>query len=167
MELAWWELCNWHCACICWMIQKDKNNPINTIFLCLYKTNYGIENYLNYISKPKFRIALSKLRASSHDLEIERGRYVRPKLNLNDRLCMSCHVIEDEEHFVTGCINNLDMRESLFNKIATKEPSFANLSNQEKFIYLMSCNDRQILTWFGKFLHNSFQTRNLRTILRS
>ena len=80
---------------------------------------------------------------------------------------MSCHVIEDEEHFVTGCINNLDMRESLFNKIATKEPWFANLSNREKFIYLMSCNDRQILTWFGKFLHNSFQTRNLRTILRS
>ena len=68
----------------------------------LYKMNFGTENYLNYISKPKFRIALSKLRASSHDLEIERGRYVRPKLNLSDRLCMSCHVIEDEEHFVTG-----------------------------------------------------------------
>ena len=133
----------------------------------LYKTNFGIKNYLNYISKPKFRIALSKLRASSHDLEIERGRYIRPKLNLNERLCMSCHVIEDEEHFVTVCINNLDMRETLFNKIATKELSFANLSNREKFIYLMSCNDRQILTWFGKFLHNSFQTRNLRTILRS
>ena len=133
----------------------------------LYKMNFGTENYLNYISKPKFRIALSKLRASSHDLEIERGRYVRPKLYLSERLCMSCHVIEDEEHFVTGCINNLDMRESLFNKIATKEPSFANLSNREKFIYLMSCNDRQILSWFGEFLHNSFQTRNLRTILRS
>ena len=77
------------------------------------------------------------------------------------------HVIEDEEHFVIVCTNNLDMRETMFNKIATKEPSFANLSNREKFIYLMSCNDRQILTWFGKFLYNSFQTRNLRTILRS
>ena len=72
----------------------------------LYKTNFGIENYLKYISTPTFRIALSKLRASSHDLEIERGRYVRPKLNFNKRLCMSCHAIEDEEHFVTVCINN-------------------------------------------------------------
>ena len=80
---------------------------------------------------------------------------------------MSCHVIEDEEHFVTVCINNFGMRVTLFNKIATKEPSFANLSNREKFIYLISCNGRQILTWLGKFLHNSFQTRNLRTILRS
>ena len=98
----------------------------------LYKTKFGIENYLKYISKPKFRIALSKLRASSHDLEIERGRYVRPKMNLYERLCISCHVIEDEEHFGAGCINNLDMHESLSNEIATKEPSFANLSNREK-----------------------------------
>ena len=80
---------------------------------------------------------------------------------------MSCHVIEGEEHFVAGGINNLDMRESLFNKIAKKEPSFANLSNRDKFIYLMLCNDSQILTRFGKLLHNSFQTRNSRTILRS
>ena len=34
--------------------------------------------------------------------------------------------------------------------IAMKEPSFANFSNREKCIYLMSCNDRQILTSFGK-----------------
>ena len=74
---------------------------------------------------------------------------------------------EDEEHVVTVYINNLDMGETLFKKIAKKEPSFANLSNREKLIYLMSCIDRQILTWFGKFLQNSFQTRNLRTILRS
>ena len=45
---------------------------------------------------------------------------------------MSCHVIEDEEHFVTGRKNDLDMRESLFNKTAMKEPSFANLSNRKK-----------------------------------
>ena len=110
---------------------------------------------------------MSRLRASSHDLEIELGRFVRPELNLNEPLCMSYYVIEEEEHFVTGCINNLDMRESLFNKIAMKESSFANLSNREKIIYLMSCNGRQISSWFGKFLHNSFQTHNLRTILRS
>ena len=40
----------------------------------LYKMNFGTECYLKHISKPKFRIALSKLRASSHDLEVERGR---------------------------------------------------------------------------------------------
>ena len=123
--------------------------------------NVGIENYLKYISKSKFRIAFSKLRASSHDLEIERGRCVRPKLKLDERRCMSCHAIEDEEHYVTGCINNLDMCKFMCNKIAMEEPSFVNLSIK-KNINLMSFNGRQILTWFGKFLYNPFQT-----ILRS
>ena len=38
-----------------------------------------------------------------------------------------------------------------------------HLNNREKFIFLMSCKDRQILTWFGKFLHKSFITRNMKT----
>ena len=64
--------------------------------------------------KTKFRIALSKLKASSHDLEVERGRYVRPKLDINERLCSLCHVIGDEEHFVTDCVNKKELRKSFF-----------------------------------------------------
>ena len=78
----------------------------------LYKMNFGTECYLKHI-KPIFRIVLSKLRASSHDLEVERGRYVRPKLDITERPCSSCHVIGDEEHFVTDCVNNREMRQSL------------------------------------------------------
>ena len=80
-----------------------ESSILRTYSLC--KTNFGIEKYMKYISKPECVIAFSKLRASLHDLEIERGCYVRPKRNLNERLCMACHVIE-QEHFVTGCINN-------------------------------------------------------------
>ena len=47
-------------------------------------------------------------------------------------------------------------------KIVTKEPSFAKLPNREKCIFY---NERQILTWFGKFLHYSFEPRNLRTVI--
>ena len=72
--------------------------------------------YLKHLSKPKFRRALSKLRASSHYLEVERGGYVRPKLDITERLCISCHVIEDEEQFVTDCVNNREMRKSFFEK---------------------------------------------------
>ena len=78
--------------------------------------NFGTECYLKHISKPKFKIALPKLRASSHDLKVEWGRYVRPKLDINERLCISCHVIEDEEHFVTDFVNNREMRKSFFEK---------------------------------------------------
>ena len=92
-----------------------------------YKLNFGTECYLEHISKPKFRIALSKLRASSHDLEIEWGWYVRPILGINERLCISYHVIEEvEEHFVADCVNNRQMRKLFFEKITLRELGFAN-----------------------------------------
>ena len=135
---------------------RDSSSILKTY--SLYKMNFGTECYLKHIPKPKFTTALSKPRASSHDLEVERGRYVRPKLEITERLCISCHVIKDEEHFVTDCVNN-------FEKISLREPGFANWNNREKFVFLMFCEDLQILSCFSKFLYHSFHTRNLRTSL--
>ena len=79
----------------------------------LYKSSFGTECYLKSISNPKFRCAISILRASSHDLEIERGRYVHLKLNIDERICLSCNVVENEEHFVTTCKDN-EVERALF-----------------------------------------------------
>ena len=43
------------------------------------------------------------LRASSYGLAIERDRYVHPKLNNGQRLCLSSNVVQDEKHFITAC----------------------------------------------------------------
>ena len=126
----------------------------------LYKTECS---YLDCINLPKYRIPVSKIRASSHDFEIEPGRYTRPRLIPNQRLCSTCLEVEDEEHFATSCRVNINERQSLFTKIISKDPTFMHLDNREKFTFLMSCKDRQILTWFGKFLHKSFITRNMKT----
>ena len=75
----------------------------------LYESSFGTECYLRSISNPKSKVALSKLRASSRDLEIEHGRYVRPRLNIDERLCLSCNVVENEEHFVTACKDKIKM----------------------------------------------------------
>ena len=40
----------------------------------LYKNEFHTECYLDYINVPKYRISITKIRASSHDMEIERGR---------------------------------------------------------------------------------------------
>ena len=98
--------------------------------------------------------------------EVERGRYVQPKLDITERLCISCHVIKDEEHFVTDCVNNREIRKSFFEKISLREPGFPNWNNREKFVFLMSCEDPLILSWFSRFLYHSFHNRNLRTSLR-
>ena len=101
-----------------WMTDLRNGCELSSILktYSLYEMNFGTECYLKHLSKPKFRRALSKLRASSHYLKVERGRYVRPKLDIIERLCISCHVIEDEEHFVTDCMNSREMRKSFFEK---------------------------------------------------
>ena len=126
----------------------------------LYKRKFPPEYYLDCITLPKHRVSISKIRASSHDLEIECGRYTRPKIDQDHRLCAFCLEIENEEHFVTNCQINAAERQLLFTKISSKFPAFAQPNHHEKFIYLMSCNDRQILTWLGIFLYKSFDIRN-------
>ena len=68
--------------------------------------------------------------------------------------------IEDEEHFVTNCSINQAERRLLYSKISCKVPRFSTLSDFDKFLYLLTNNDPQIPTWFGKFVHQSFIARN-------
>ena len=48
------------------------------------------ESYLDTIKNTKYRIMLSKFRLSSHDLEIERGRYEHKSTNPEERYCEFC-----------------------------------------------------------------------------
>ena len=52
----------------------------------LYKNEFHTKCYLDYINVLKYRILITKIRASSHDLEIERERYTRPRTDPNQRL---------------------------------------------------------------------------------
>ena len=126
----------------------------------IYRREFTPEYYLDFITLPKNRVSIPKIRASSHDLEIDRGRYIRPKIDPDHRLCAFCLEIENGEHFVTNCQFNDAERQLLFTKISPKISDFAQLNHHEKCIYLMSCNDRQILTWLVKFLYKSFDIRN-------
>ena len=125
-----------------------------------YKCDFNTESYLEVISVPKYCIALSKLRSSSQNLEIERGRYVRPKRILDERVCMLCKVVDDEIHFVTSCCINETQRLSLYQKLITVDPEFTLLSNKDKFVYLMANRNQTVITWFAKFIYHSFHARN-------
>ena len=75
--------------------------------------NFGLQKYLNLglpQSKTKY---ITKLRISSHHLEIERGRYTRPKTLRGNRLCNSCNIVEDEVHFLFFCTKNELARRTL------------------------------------------------------
>ena len=48
---------------------------------------------------------------NSHKLKIETGRYTIPPLPREERLCIACLTIEDEQHVIFECIYNVLIRE--------------------------------------------------------
>ena len=56
----------------------------------LYKQVIKYEPYLSLIKNTKNRIMMSKFRLSSHDLEIERGRYGNKSVKAEERYCKFC-----------------------------------------------------------------------------
>ena len=86
-------------------VADTQNLPQNPILrsYSLCKHGLNLEPYLNSISDSPYRTALTRLRTSSHVLEIERGRYTVPKTAVGDRLCKICQQMEDEAHFLIDC----------------------------------------------------------------
>ena len=127
---------------------------------CLFKFDFGTESYLYNVKDVRYRSAISKLRASSHILEIERGRYTKPKVPSHLRLCKLCNVVEDEEHFVTECVINASERLHLLERIRSIYPDVDSLDKRQIFVLLMGSADARIQKWFGKFLYQFFIIRN-------
>ena len=86
-------------------------------------------------------------------------RYTRPKTPIQERLCKSCGVIEDEVHFILSCHINHSLRAELMKNIEIFYPKFNNMTENEQIYFIFNNEDRRILTWFGKFLHNLFLIR--------
>ena len=104
-------------------VQNIHSNPILRTY-CNMKCNFGMETYLDAIKNYKYRVAMSQLRTISHTLAIEYGRYTRPKTKIEDRKCSSCHILEDERHFLIECNINQADRENLFSKLTHIAPNF-------------------------------------------
>ena len=63
--------------------------------------NFGYKNYLDIVRTEKFRFALSRLRLSSHRLEVETGRWAKPNaIPFENKRCTTCHILEDEYHIL-------------------------------------------------------------------
>ena len=141
-------------------VQNIQRNPILRTY-CKIKQEFGMETYLELIKNHKYRTAMAQLRTSSHSLAIEYGRYTRPKTKLEDRCCLFCtHALEDEKHFLVECIVNKTERDILFSKVERLFQNFSSLDGDEKFIFLLNSDNQQVLTWVGKFIYDSFKTRN-------
>ena len=94
-------------------------------------------------------------------LEIERGRHVKPqKLPLEQRICQRCtsNSIDDEIHFLITCSYFATQRTSLLAESKLLNSEFDSLSNDDKFIYIMSSTHRPLVICLAKYIYSCFQT---------
>ena len=83
----------------------------------MYTKDFILQDYLSLKLPVNITRELTKLRLSSHSLLIEKGRYFRPKIKRENRLCSQYNQIEDEQHFRIHCTKFIDLRKLLFQKL--------------------------------------------------
>ena len=123
------------------------NNSRRLETYCLFKHTFGFKKYLDFEKDAKFRIALSKFRTSSHDLAIEKGRYIN--LDRNNRVCNNCNLklVENEYHFLLICPKYSELRSKYIKLYYYTWPTVQKFSN------LMSENSRVIVRNLSKFIY--------------
>ena len=103
----------------CWEYEKSISTKLT--FYHLHKLKFARETYIDNIKGFSRRYSTTKLRISSHDLEIERGRYTNtPK---ESRICNWCHtsmgesIIENENHLMFECDLYASQRAKLISRL--------------------------------------------------
>jgi hypothetical protein len=85
---------------------------------------------------------------------IEKGRHAKPKLAVENRLCVLCDskAVEDEYHFIMECTFYTDLRIEFFNL-----RKGMNLYNNN-FEEIVSC--KHTCFYLAKLLYKMFRKRN-------
>ncbi len=141
--------------------------------MCFYsstKQTFGEEPYLKLPNRAH-RAQIAKLRSSSHDLKIEKGRYTAKQYNKHMKACRFCctddpdiisnfemlpffedPVIESEEHVLTECPGYHHLRLRLSDNLKS-------LIMLKEYGAIMTSRH---LPEFGRYLFNCFLHRNPR-----
>ena len=123
-----------------------------------FKNTFVFEPYL-LIGNREQKQLFSKLRISDHSLEIEKGRYLGQEVK--DRICKICkNEIEDEFHLLIRCKNYDEDRRKYFEKLKKEYKNFEQISDENKFIWLMSSEDKLVLMSLYKLLFDIYKKRN-------
>ena len=138
--------------------KQDWNARINQSpiarFYCLF-SNFGFKSYLNLDTAKNIRIYISKLRLSSHTLEIEKGRYRKPNpVPVNERKCNECNTLEDEFHFLLECKKYQNLRTMYIKRYYWVRP------NVPKLITLLTSENVNECRKLGKFIKHAFEIKN-------
>ena len=112
------------------------------------------ERYLPVIKPIKLRNSLTRFRTSCHNLEIEVGRHSYLLTPVNERLCHMCvcNKVEDEEHLLLHCQCYAQERSDFLNSIEIHHRYIKHLNVADKFKYLMSSDNTQVINKLAIFI---------------
>ena len=142
------------------IISTLEANQGKLTFLMQTKKNHNFESYLQ-LNNFENRRAITKLRTSSHKLEIETGRY--NKIPRDQRFCKNCilNKIEDENHLLFECQMYEIERKELYSTIKSKinVDLSRNQTREMKIQEIFSSENLGILNALGKFIKHALQKR--------
>ena len=90
------------------------------------------------ITAKRYRSAYAQFRCGVAPIKIETCRYGLNRVPVDQRVCETCNVVEDEFHVIMLCSVFDDIRLQLMVSISKFNQDFKNLPLQEQFTQIMS-----------------------------
>mgnify|MGYP001792873606 CR=1 FL=1 len=128
-------------------------------FYRIFNDRYQEQKYLEIISNFEQRKQFTKFRISNHQLAIETGRYLRQRIEINQRVCIFCNrnETETEEHLLYNCPLYDTLRYEFFQKIDMNIPT--------NDIEIIACTkkilnfENQNIYYVSKYIYRCFELR--------
>ena len=115
-----------------------------------YKNTFQVEEYTKYCKSRRKRSLLAQFRMGILPIAIETGRFKNE--SIENRVCKVCtsNVVEDEKHLLCYCELYRDIRHTMYSNITLRNIDFPNLNGDEKFIYLMNNEWKEVANFLDE-----------------
>ena len=136
--------------------RKDIESSSKLRTYALVKKYFCVEPYILHIRGNHLITAMARYRMSSHDLNIERGRFNNPITPKNQRICTRCQLneIDDEIHLLIHCCAMKNEREILYDSVA----AIINIQpTNEMFLGIMTSRDITVVKSLAQFIYGCFK----------
>ena len=134
-----------------------KSNSKLSFFLEVYKLGerpFYVDKLINLTD----RSMICRLKTSSHQLMIEKGRHLQ--IPTTERICPICNIsVEDELHFLFNCSGFNSQRDIFNNKISSICKTYTNLSNKQKLNIIFNRKLYCIMKMSSNFISDCLEIR--------
>lgn len=132
-------------------------------FYRTFKGSFTREPYLDLVRNRNQRKWLTRIRVSSHTLQIEVGRWKIPPIPPSQRFCKYCanNCVDTEAHFLHDCTTFSVKRNCFFAMLNTLVPGFIQMSRTNKISTMLCPTNVRSSKLTNKYIDILFNARNL------